>query len=88
MSDKRKNNVLDRRTVLAGLTGLGVGTATFRRALAAQAAQAGAVTPEMIKQAEWVAGLELTEDERTPHGPFGAAGSWAICGAAEGRRWL
>ena len=37
---------------------------TFRRALAAQAAQAGTVTPEMIKQAEWIAGLDLTEDER------------------------
>jgi Asp-tRNA(Asn)/Glu-tRNA(Gln) amidotransferase A subunit family amidase len=36
----------------------------FRRALAAQAAQAGTVTPEMIKQAEWIAGLDLTDDER------------------------
>ena len=53
-----------RRTLLKGLAGLGVGTATFRRALAAQAAQAGAVTPEMIKQAEWIAGLDLTDDER------------------------
>jgi Asp-tRNA(Asn)/Glu-tRNA(Gln) amidotransferase A subunit family amidase len=41
-----------------------VGTATFQRALAAQAAQAGAVTPEMIKQAEWIAGLALTDAER------------------------
>ena len=56
---------LSRRTVLTALAGLGVGTATFHRALAAQAAQAGAVTKEMIKQAEWIAGLELTEDERT-----------------------
>jgi hypothetical protein len=55
---------LSRRTLLKGLTVLGVGTVTFRRALAAQAAQAGAVTPEMIKQAEWIAGLDLTEAER------------------------
>ena len=55
---------ISRRTLLKGLAGLGVGTATFRRALAAQAAQAGTVTPEMIKQAEWIAGLELTEEER------------------------
>jgi Asp-tRNA(Asn)/Glu-tRNA(Gln) amidotransferase A subunit family amidase len=55
----------NRRKVLKGLAGLGVGTMTFRRALAAQAAQAGTVTPEMIKQAEWIAGLELTDDERT-----------------------
>jgi Asp-tRNA(Asn)/Glu-tRNA(Gln) amidotransferase A subunit family amidase len=55
---------LGRRTVLKSLTGLGVGSVTFRRALAAQASQAGAVTPEMIKQAEWIAGLELTDAER------------------------
>ena len=56
---------LCRRTLLKGLAALGVGTVTFRRALAAQAAQAGAITPEMIKQAEWIAGLDLTEEERT-----------------------
>jgi len=55
---------LRRRTLLKGLAVLGVGTATFRRALAAQAAQDGAITPEMIKQAEWIAGLELTPEER------------------------
>jgi Asp-tRNA(Asn)/Glu-tRNA(Gln) amidotransferase A subunit family amidase len=50
---------------LKGLTALGVGSATFRRALAAQAAQAGTVSPEMIKQSEWIAGLELSDAERT-----------------------
>ncbi len=55
---------LKRRTVLKRLAALGVGTATFRRALAVQASQAGAVTPGMIKQAEWIAGLELSDDER------------------------
>ncbi len=60
-----KDERLNRRTILKGLTAVGAGSLTFRRALAAQAAQAGAVTKEMIKQAEWVAGLELTEDERT-----------------------
>jgi Asp-tRNA(Asn)/Glu-tRNA(Gln) amidotransferase A subunit family amidase len=54
-----------RRTVLKQLTLLGIGTVTFRRALAAQAAQASAVTPDMIKQSEWIAGLELTDAERT-----------------------
>ena len=53
-----------RRTILKALAALGAGTATFRRALAAQSAAAGKVTPEMIKQAEWIAGLELTEKER------------------------
>ena len=48
-----------RRTILKALAALGAGTATFRRALAAQSAAAGKVTPEMIKQAEWIAGLDL-----------------------------
>ena len=55
---------LPRRAILKGLAALGIGSATFHRALATQAAQAAAITPEMIKQAEWIAGLELTEDER------------------------
>ncbi len=53
-----------RRTILKALAALGAGTATFRRALAAQSAAAGKVTPGMIKQAEWIAGLELTDKER------------------------
>jgi len=55
---------LSRRTVLASLAGLGLGTAAFQRALAAQAEQAGQVTPEMITQAEWIAGITLTEEDR------------------------
>src|ERR1051326_1556802 len=55
---------LRRRTVLKALGAMGIGTATFRRALAAQAAGSAKVTPEMIKQAEWIAGLELTDKER------------------------
>jgi Asp-tRNA(Asn)/Glu-tRNA(Gln) amidotransferase A subunit family amidase len=53
-----------RRRVLCALGAVGAGTLTFRRALAAQATQAGKVTPDMIKQAEWIAGLELTDKER------------------------
>ena len=56
---------LPRRAMLKTLTALGVGTLTFRRALAAQAAQGLAVTPDMINQAEWIAGLDLTAEERT-----------------------
>jgi Asp-tRNA(Asn)/Glu-tRNA(Gln) amidotransferase A subunit family amidase len=55
---------LRRRAVLKGLTALGLGSVTFRRALAAQAVQAGRVTPEMIKQAEWIAGLDFNDEER------------------------
>jgi hypothetical protein len=46
-----------RRRFIAALSGLGVGTATFQRALAAQLAQAGELTGEMIAQAEWIAGI-------------------------------
>jgi Asp-tRNA(Asn)/Glu-tRNA(Gln) amidotransferase A subunit family amidase len=53
-----------RRRLLAVFAGLGVGTATFQRALAWQAEQAGKITPELIQQAEWIAGIALSEDDR------------------------
>src|SRR4051812_42736026 len=53
-----------RRSVLKALAALGVGTLTFRRALAAQAGDAGKVTAAMIQQAEWIAGLDLSDQER------------------------
>src|SRR3954466_8740948 len=63
-ADGGSSQRLRRRTILKTLAALGAGTATFRRAVAAQAALAGEVTPEMIKQAEWIAGLELSDKER------------------------
>jgi Asp-tRNA(Asn)/Glu-tRNA(Gln) amidotransferase A subunit family amidase len=53
-----------RRQILLALGALGIGSAVFQRALAAQAEQALTVTPEMIQQAEWIAGLQLSEEER------------------------
>jgi Asp-tRNA(Asn)/Glu-tRNA(Gln) amidotransferase A subunit family amidase len=53
-----------RRALLRGLAALGIGTTTFQRALASQAAQGAEITAEMVKQAEWIAGLELTDEER------------------------
>ncbi len=53
-----------RRAILKALAFVGVGTEAFRRAVAAQAAQGSKVTVEMVKQAEWIAGLELTDKER------------------------
>ncbi len=32
--------------------------------MAAQAAQASRVTPEMVKQAEWIAGVDFNDEER------------------------
>src|SRR5215204_1990077 len=56
MSDANEfgQSPLSRRTVLASLAGLGLGTVAFQRSLAAQAEQSGQVTPEMITQAEWI----------------------------------
>ncbi len=53
-----------RRQVLKALAAVGVGSAVFRRALAAQVEGAVTVTPEMIRQAEWIAGLKLSPEDR------------------------
>jgi Asp-tRNA(Asn)/Glu-tRNA(Gln) amidotransferase A subunit family amidase len=52
-----------RRTLLKSLAGLGIGSLVFQRAVAARAAE-GPVTVEMLKQAAWIAGIELTEAEQ------------------------
>jgi Asp-tRNA(Asn)/Glu-tRNA(Gln) amidotransferase A subunit family amidase/Asp-tRNA(Asn)/Glu-tRNA(Gln) amidotransferase C subunit len=65
MSDHiHESTTFPRRALLKSLAALGIGSATFHRALVAQVAQTPDITPEMVKQAEWIAGLELTEDER------------------------
>lgn len=53
-----------RRVLLQMLGALGAGTAVFQRSLAAQAQDSGTVTAEMILQAEWVAGIKLSEAAR------------------------
>lgn len=55
---------LTRRKLLQTLGGLGIGSAVFQRALAAQVEKGALVTPEMIQQAEWIAGLQLSEADR------------------------
>jgi Asp-tRNA(Asn)/Glu-tRNA(Gln) amidotransferase A subunit family amidase len=55
---------ITRRRLISLLAATGVGSATFRRALAWQAEQAGKITPELIQQAEWIAGIELSEEDR------------------------
>jgi Asp-tRNA(Asn)/Glu-tRNA(Gln) amidotransferase A subunit family amidase len=44
---------------------MGAASAVFGRALAALAAEGEAVTEEMIRQAEWISGLDLTDEQRT-----------------------
>jgi Asp-tRNA(Asn)/Glu-tRNA(Gln) amidotransferase A subunit family amidase len=76
---------LDRRRVLGVLAGLGIGTAAWQRALAQQVAEQGAVTAEMLKQAEWISGIELSEDdrERTARAVRGALRNFASLRAVE-----
>jgi len=53
-----------RRKLLQSISGIGLGSLTLERALAAQAETAIEVTPTMIQQAEWIAGLELNAEQR------------------------
>ncbi len=55
---------ISRRRMLQGLAVAGVGSVVFRRAVAAVVEEGQAVTPEMIKQAEWIAGLDFSDDDR------------------------
>ncbi len=60
----------NRRELLAAVAGLGVGTAVFQRSLVAQAQdeakkpRSKGVTAEMVKNAEWIAGIELSDKQR------------------------
>ncbi|QEL15041.1 amidase [Limnoglobus roseus] len=55
----------DRRELLTTLAGLGVGTTIFQRALVASAQEnPTGITAEMVKNAEWVAGITLSDEQR------------------------
>ena len=53
-----------RRTLLKTLAAMGIGTPVLARSLVAQAESGAAVDADMIRQAEWVAGVEYTDEER------------------------
>jgi Asp-tRNA(Asn)/Glu-tRNA(Gln) amidotransferase A subunit family amidase len=58
--------VVSRRRLLGALSAAGLGGAVFQRALAAQVEEKpGQPTAEMIAQAEWIAGVALTPEQRT-----------------------
>ena len=59
-----KTPLVDRRKLLTWLGATGVGTIVFQKALAAQVEDTGKVTVEMVAQAEWIAGIELSETQR------------------------
>lgn len=63
-NDNLPESKVTRRAVLAAIAGAGIGVAAFQRSLAVNAAQVGYVTPDMIREAEWVASIELTDAER------------------------
>ncbi len=50
--------------MLRRLSATGIGTIAFQRALTAQIVHGQEVTGEMIRQAEWIAGLELSDEDR------------------------
>lgn len=64
LSEGERPGGMHRRAVLKALGALGIGSATFHRALAAGVGEGVMVTPELIAQAEWISGLELNDDER------------------------
>ncbi|HWB14176.1 MAG TPA: amidase [Pirellulales bacterium] len=55
--------MLDRRSALSILAAAGIGTTVFRRAVAATAS-GGPVSSQMVADAEWVAGIKLTDPQR------------------------
>ena len=55
--------MIDRRRAMAVLGTAGIGTAVFQRALAAKADDVP-ISREMVADAEWVAGINLTESQR------------------------
>src|SRR5438309_389062 len=57
-------NDLSRRELFQALAVAGVGTEVFQRAVAASADRTTTITPQLIERAEWVAGLELNEEDR------------------------
>ena len=56
--------MIDRRQLLEALAATGIGGSVFHRAVIAQAEQQGQLSAASIKQAEWITGLALTDDER------------------------
>ncbi len=55
--------MLDRRQLFSVLAASGIGSSVFHRALIASA-QENEITVDNLKQAEWISGVELTEQQR------------------------
>ncbi|MFM7920427.1 MAG: amidase [Planctomycetaceae bacterium] len=57
-------STLARRTLLRRFAALGAGSVTFQRALADETAKTGRLTEAQISNAEWIAGLTLSQADR------------------------
>ncbi|MEZ6063330.1 MAG: amidase [Planctomycetaceae bacterium] len=55
----------NRRQMMSAIAAAGISSAAFQRALAVQVAEGSQITADSIRNAEWVADIELTDDERT-----------------------
>lgn len=54
----------NRRNWLVQLSALGIGSVAFQRVLAHKASETGAITAQMISDAQWIADIELTDGEK------------------------
>ncbi len=63
-TEKPTSGKPSRRRLFQTLAGLGIGSAVFQRALAADVEKARGLTPEMIQQAEWISGIKLSDADR------------------------
>ena len=57
--------LLNRRTMLTLIASTGIGTALFQRSVVGAMVAANEVNIESIQQAEWITGIELTDEERS-----------------------
>lgn len=57
--------MLNRRALLTSIAGTGIGTALFQRSVVGAMVASNEVSVESIQQAEWITGIQLTEDERS-----------------------
>ncbi|HUP79534.1 MAG TPA: amidase [Pirellula sp.] len=54
----------NRREWIVKLSAIGIGSVSFQRVLADKASADGAITPQMINDAQWIADIELTDREK------------------------
>jgi len=56
--------MMHRRNLLTSLSALAIGTPALHRAIAVAVQDDGALTKETLANAQWICGLDLTEEEQ------------------------